>query len=48
MKNKLAACLVKVGEVSIKNAVCSASPFSYFQPKEPQRAREKFVANSSK
>lgn len=40
---KLVKLITKVGEVSAKNAVTSASPFFCYQAQEPKAATKKFA-----
>lgn len=35
--------LTYVGEKAARDAVCSAPPAGWYQPKEPEKAREKFL-----
>lgn len=40
---KLVKLITRVGEVSAKNAVTSASPYYCYQPQEPKAAAKKFA-----
>lgn len=43
LKKKTCEILKKITEITVKNSVCDASPWYFYQDDEPEEARERFL-----
>lgn len=43
MRQKLTKMLTKAGNTAAQKAVCAASPYRFYQEKEPEAARKKYA-----